>query len=378
MKKTLFAILLSGILFFSACNTTEEALEPTRVPTVEPTQTPVENQEIPEIQENQNNQSKRGNIPFTDNQLYAVAYLGYVAIEDMDYYLENYLDKEDIPKYYFSGDEYYLIIPRHEEMEVRLYRNDLATMGKSLVQECEDANPFIVQCNISDIFPDVTVELTYQGETVEFSPYISLKDGSVQVGDRGLDITKQQASEVLDSQQPSNPVEGGWVRMTDEELTWFNEQFFNTGGDVRRNDFLNCTYTDAKSISIYDVFYNLSEAISAEERTALRGSEIDFGVDYQKLTVPYMNVILQEYMNISFEEIDKADLEYYLYLEEFDAYFGCHGDTNYSPIEVKSGTKDGNGTVKLQYLRREDGKEYVVTLKAHANGYYFVSNCEIE
>ena len=136
------------------------------------------------------NTSKRDNIPFEENRLYAVAYLGYVTIEDMDYYLQNYLDEEDIPNYYFSGDEFYLIIPRYDEMEVRLYRNDMATMGKELVRECKAGKPFIVQCNVSDIFPDVTVELVYNGETVEFSPYISLKDGSVQVGEKGINITK--------------------------------------------------------------------------------------------------------------------------------------------------------------------------------------------
>ncbi len=381
MKKIFFVVLLMGIMILGGCNTMVEEQEPTPELTVELTQIPVENQEVPEIQ---NNPVKREHIPFADNQLYAVAYLGYETIEDMDYYQKNFLDEETIPNYYFSGDEYYLIIPRYEDMKVYLYRNDLATMEKSLEHETDAGKPFIVQCNISDIFPDVTVELTYQGEKVEFSPYISLKDGSVQVGDRGIDITKQQELDASDSQPPSqseetsNPVEDGWVSLTEEELQWFNEQFFNTDGDVKKNDFLNCTYTDVRSISIYDVFYNLSEAISAEERNALRGSEIDFGTDYQKLTVPYMDGILLEYMNISFGEIDKVDLDYYLYLEEFDAYFGCHGDTNYSGVEVKSGEKDKNGNVKLQYLRREDGKEYVVTLKAHANGYYFVSNCEIE
>ena len=115
-----------------------------------------------------------------------------------------------------------------------------------------------------------------------------------------------------------------------------------------------------------------------EERNALRGSEIDFGVDYQKLTVPYMDGILQEYMNTSFEEIDKVDLDYYLYLEEFDAYFGSHGDTNYSPIVVLSGVKDENDNVKLQYLRTEEEKEYTVTLEAHPRGYYFKSNVVVE
>ena len=361
MKKNFFVAALLIILLFCACNRTVES---TQTPTPQPTQVSIESPEISEIRENQNNTSKKGNIPFTENQWYAVAYLGYGCIENIDYYLENYLDDDNTPTYFFSGGEYYLIIPRYEDMKVRLYRNDLETMGKSLVQECDEGKPFIVQCNISDIFPDVTVELAYQGETVEFSPYISLKDGSIQMGDRGVDITRQ-----LD-----NP----WISLTEEEIRWFNEEFFNTDGNFRRNNFLNCTYEEVKSINLYDIFYNSSEEISKEERKALRGSEIDFGTDFFKLTTSYIDSILLEHMQISLERTDKIGLDSYVYFEEFDAYFNCHGDTNYSSIEVKSGTKDENGNVKLQYLRREDGKEYIVTLKKHANGYYFVSNCEVE
>lgn len=75
-------------------------------------------------------------------------------------------------------------------MEVRLYRNDIETMGTTLIYEEMACRPFILQCNISDIFTDATICLTRETETVEFSPYISLEDGSVQVGDRGVDITK--------------------------------------------------------------------------------------------------------------------------------------------------------------------------------------------
>jgi len=387
MKKILWTVLLAGIMMFCACNVDEKPLEltptpitaptsasttvPTEVPTitpeptVEPSPTPTSSP-IPEVTENRN-------IPFEDNQLYAVAYLGYITIEDMDYYLENYLDEENVPLYYFSGDEFYLIIPRYEDMEVRLYRNDLATMGKTLEQECENGKPFIVQCNISDIFPDVTVELNYNGETVEFSPYISLMDGSVQVGDRGLDITKPEP----DSQITSQP-EDGWLSLTDEEIRWFNEEFFNVEEEIGKNNFLNCAYQDAESIDIAEIFYNFSEKISKEEKEKLQGSEIDLDTDFQKLSVTYMDGILREFMNVSFEKVDKAGLEYYLFLEEFDAYFGCHGDTNYSRVEVISGVKDESGIVKLQYLRTEDGKEYIVTLEAHENGYYFVSNVETE
>lgn len=128
-------------------------------------------------------------IVFADDQLYAVAYLGYGEMADLSFYQENYLEEDTVPIHYFSGGEYYLIIPRYEDMRVCLYRNDMETMEKELVYESDDCESFIIQCNISDIFPDATIELVYQGETVGFSPYISLKDGSVMVGERGLDIT---------------------------------------------------------------------------------------------------------------------------------------------------------------------------------------------
>jgi len=393
MKRKLFIILLLSSMLFSACNTTAETpkltIAPTitSVPTPEPTIAPTEEPTpaiTPETQDMESSRSKRDNIPFTDDQLYAVAYLGYINIEDMDYYLENYVDEENVPHYYFSGDEFYLIIPRYEEMEIRLYRNDLATMGKTLEQECEAGRPFTLQCNVSDIFPDVTVELIYNGETVEFSPYISLKDGSVQVGEMGLNITRPLETFEPDLQEPSQSgetsesPEEGWVSLSEEEIRWFNEAFFNADDDFRKNNFLNCTYAEVKDINLYDIFYNSSEEISKEERNALRGSEIDFGTDFFKLTIAYMDKVLMGNMRISFEETEKVGLENYLYFEEFDAYFNCHGDTNYSPIEVISGVKDEGGNVRLRYLRREEGKEYIVTLEHYGEGYCFVSNVETE
>ena len=133
--------------------------------------------------------SKLDNIPFGEDQLYAVAYLGYEGIEDLSYYTENYLDNENLPIHYISKGEYYLIIPRYADMAVRLYRNDMETTESILVYEEMENRPFIIQCNESDIFSDTMIRLSAQTETVEFSPYISLMDGSVEVGDRGLDIT---------------------------------------------------------------------------------------------------------------------------------------------------------------------------------------------
>lgn len=135
------------------------------------------------------NTSKQDSIPFTDNQSYAVAHLGYREMTSLDLYIEQYLDTDQIPVHYFSDGDYYLVIPRYSGMALSLYRNDMTTESSTLVYEDPDCQPFIIQCNISDIFPDVTIRLTREDETVEFSPFISLKDGTLIVGENGLDIT---------------------------------------------------------------------------------------------------------------------------------------------------------------------------------------------
>ena len=131
------------------------------------------------------------NIPFEEGQLYAVAYLGYEEMTDVTYYQENYLNGEKLPIHYISEGEYYLIVPRYEGMTVELRWNNILSAGGKLFYKETDCRPFVIQCNISDIFSDVTVRVTYESESVEFSPYISLKDGSVEVGERGLELVKE-------------------------------------------------------------------------------------------------------------------------------------------------------------------------------------------
>ena len=132
------------------------------------------------------------NIPFADGQLYAVAHLGYQEMGSLDYYVEEYLDNDQIPVHYLSPGDFYLVIPRYGETELSLYQNDFTTSNSTLLYENPSCRPFVLQCNVSDIFSDATIRLSYQGSTVEFSPFISLKDGSVEVGEAGLDITMEQ------------------------------------------------------------------------------------------------------------------------------------------------------------------------------------------
>ena len=144
----------------------------------------------PDSTDNTASVSKRDAIPFEEGQLYAAAYLGYQTTEELDYYAERYLDSSALPTYYISSGDYYLVIPRYDNTVVSLYVNDIETSLSSLLFQDPDCGPFLIQCNASDIFTDITVILEHGGETAEFSPFISLKDGSLSIGEGGLDLTK--------------------------------------------------------------------------------------------------------------------------------------------------------------------------------------------
>jgi hypothetical protein len=133
---------------------------------------------------------QQNTIPFSDDQLYAVAYLGYLQPTDLDYYAERYLNSSQLPVHYLSSGDYYLVIPRYEGMALSLYQNSIDTSIPTLRFSDPDCEPFLIQCNVSDIFADATIHLAYGDREVEFSPFLSLKDGSVQIGDFGLLLEK--------------------------------------------------------------------------------------------------------------------------------------------------------------------------------------------
>ena len=171
MKKMTAALLLCG-LWLAGCGASE----------VTPSEPP---ESTPPIQI-----SKLDAIPFEGDQLYAIACLGYEKEERLAFYEQEYLDDGIAAAHYVSNGEYYLVIPRYPDMTLRLYRNVFGETEKILFYESETSESFLLQCNISDIFPDVTVEFICEGESVSFSPYISLKDGSLAAGERGLDLTR--------------------------------------------------------------------------------------------------------------------------------------------------------------------------------------------
>lgn len=120
------------------------------------------------------------NYDFDDNDMYAIKFLGY------NYDLEN-SEYKKYDYYPFSGDEYYLIIPRYDDVDVKLYELNIENDDKKLMYESK-SNAFVVRCNESDIFSNLEIELKNEKSHVKFSPFISLKDGLINKVDEALII----------------------------------------------------------------------------------------------------------------------------------------------------------------------------------------------
>ena len=73
---------------------------------------------------------------------------------------------------------------------LRVLKEDFDTGEKSVAYEDPDGKPIILHCNASDIFFDADVELTDAAGTVSFTPYISPRDGAIEIGEHGLLLTK--------------------------------------------------------------------------------------------------------------------------------------------------------------------------------------------
>lgn len=102
-------------------------------------------------------------------------------------------------KPYLIGEECYLIIPKYENASISLKELEPTDEGK--LKEVENihldnlsatGNTFICQ-NISDIAPNAKITIRYRDDVLEFSPSISLKDGSLLLPEEVTD-----AEDILD------------------------------------------------------------------------------------------------------------------------------------------------------------------------------------
>lgn len=142
----------------------------------------------------------------SEGTMCGVLYLGYAESDMFDmannrpYYDKFFKDSgsvkifpflKDIPESQFVctplGHDLYVIIPTDPKahVEVNLFtldeENDYSLKVEDTLYSSDVGAPFVLQCNYSDIFTDAQVVITdSKGETLKWSPFISLRDGKVQ------------------------------------------------------------------------------------------------------------------------------------------------------------------------------------------------------
>ena len=133
-----------------------------------------------------------------DGALCAVASLGYAPDYDRDAAMELYPFLSDVPADNYidaGGYELYLIVPC-QNIAATVYAADLDWENYNYIRGrllgIVEGEPFLLCCNFSDIVSNSLIVLsTANGEVLEFSPSISLKDGTLTVPESGVyDFTR--------------------------------------------------------------------------------------------------------------------------------------------------------------------------------------------
>lgn len=91
------------------------------------------------------------------------------------------------------GQEFYLVIPKYKATSISLRELELTEQGKLsqvenlLVENMSVTGPALLAVNISDIHPNAKIILRHRDQVSEFSPFISLKDGSLIIDQASVD-----------------------------------------------------------------------------------------------------------------------------------------------------------------------------------------------
>ena len=103
--------------------------------------------------------------------------------------LLNIRENEETYKHEIMGEEYYLLIPKFKNTTISLKELEISDGGELkevpnyTLEKISLTGPTVICQNISDTAPNAKIVLRYEDDVYEFSPSISLKDGSVMLPD---------------------------------------------------------------------------------------------------------------------------------------------------------------------------------------------------
>lgn len=170
--------------------------------------------------------------------------------------------------------------------------------------------------------------------------------------------------------------------LSQEQLIWFETEFFNDEENAITNMFLVSEYMTPADIDLSHLFYGGANGkgnatISQTEIQLLEQRyNVTTELDETKITVQEMNNILQKYTGLSLDQTNKVNLSSLYYLEEYDAYYNIAGDTMLSRYDFGTGWINEDGTITLQYhdALGSLGPTCQVTLREENGNYFLVSN----
>ncbi|MDR2713376.1 MAG: hypothetical protein LBB91_09740 [Clostridiales bacterium] len=172
--------------------------------------------------------------------------------------------------------------------------------------------------------------------------------------------------------------------LTETELAYFNgDGFFNGEKFNICNQFLSSIYYNPNEMDLFELFYNgsgIEEKITEAELAQILTKE-EFSVylyegaapqDCIKISRVNIDAVLLKYAGITLAETGWNRMGEFIYLEEYEAYYHLHGDTNAKPrVAFSGGERDGR-IIRLFYTDLD--KDITLTLREKDDGYIFVSN----
>lgn len=177
--------------------------------------------------------------------------------------------------------------------------------------------------------------------------------------------------------------------LTEEELAYFNNDFFNgemTADDGQtysnlHNQFLTCLYADPREINMFNLLYNgvgPEVPLTQEELEALNNIDAEGNkiYDVDKFTLPEVNAFLFDNIGLTMDGTEKIDWDQFKYIEQFDARYHVHSDTNYRSVTFSYGERVGD-YIQLYWKDFYYGElttECVTLLDRGDGQYWFVSH----
>lgn len=141
----------------------------------------------------------------------SAAYLGFVTENTVDAIRDCILESACAEEYSFlkdipddriviiGGCDVFCVVPTDVNAAVKVNKVEYSENGSKIISDTVymgDASPIILVCNVSDIMANNLVTVNTDGEDIEFSLYLSLKDGGM---DHNTDPAKINDFSVYDN-----------------------------------------------------------------------------------------------------------------------------------------------------------------------------------